>query len=315
MKENSMVTCAALLLNYNHSEYIEKSLKSIINQSIPFDEILIIDDCSNDNSVEIIKKIITKKKKISLIINKKNTGVISNLNKGTKILKSDYIYFVSADDSYNANIVHEFKKAIFLFPSISMISGNVYRKRNNTKKEKLILPFKTPDKICNPSIYAKTAKDRVTTFFGGGNIIKKDLILSLGGFESSLMWSADWFLYQLIGFTEKVYITEEFFMTIKTKNDSFSQNLLNWEHNKVLITNFFNLILGKHSKHFDFFKSASILPFYDFRILILLLKNKEFRKIITPLLIWRLLTYNIFKKLNNIVPKNWHIFIRKFIKV
>ena len=66
MKENSMVTCAALLLNYNHSEYIEKSLKSIINQSIPFDEILIIDDCSNDNSVEIIKKIITKKKKLIL---------------------------------------------------------------------------------------------------------------------------------------------------------------------------------------------------------------------------------------------------------
>ena len=61
-----MVTCAALLLNYNHSEYVEKSLTSIINQSVPFDEILIIDDCSIDNSVDIIEKIIAKKKNISI---------------------------------------------------------------------------------------------------------------------------------------------------------------------------------------------------------------------------------------------------------
>ena len=169
-----MVTCAALLLNYNHSEYVEKSLTSIINQSIPFDEILIIDDCSIDNSVDIIKKIIAKKKHVNLLINKKNAGVVSNLNKGTKILKSDYIYFVSSDDNYDTNIVKEFKKAITLFPSIAMISGNVYRKRDDTKKEKLILPIKTSDNICCPSIYTKTAKDRVTTFFGGGNIIKKD---------------------------------------------------------------------------------------------------------------------------------------------
>ena len=160
-----------------------------------------------------------------------------------------------------------------------------------------------------------TAKKRVVTFFGGGNIIKKDIVLSLGGFEPSLGWSADWFLYQLIGFTEKVYVTNQFFMTINIEENSFSQRPLNWKNRKILIINFFNILVQKHPRHFNSFKLGSILPFYDLRILLIILHEKKFRKIITPLLLWRLLTYNIFRKLNNIVPKKWHLFIRKFIKV
>jgi len=316
MKAKYNENCAALFLNYNHSDFLKNSLGSIINQSIPFDEIIIIDDCSTDNSVEVIKKLIVNKKKITLITNKINKGVVENLNAGVKLLKSHYIYFVSADDHYNDNIAKAFKETIVLYPNIAMISGNVSRKRPSMERpENLILPFKTLNNLCDPTIYMNTAQQRVVTFFGGGNIIKKDIIDSLNGFEPSLKWSADWFLYQLIGFSETVYIKNEFFMTINITNDSFSQKSLDWNNQKVIIINFLNILIDKHPRFFKSFKDASILPFYDIRILFIILRNKSYIKIITPLLIWRLISYNIFKKLNNITPTKWHLFIRKLIKV
>ena len=316
MKENNTESCSALILNYNHGNYIHNTINSMINQTLPFDQILIIDDCSTDKSVEIISKLISKKKNMTLIKNTINTGVIANLNKGTELLKSKYIYFVSADDDYNTNIVKAFEEAISLYPNIAMISGNVSRRKANANKsEDLILPFKTFNNLCDPTIYSNTAKQRVVTFFGGGNIIRRDLILSLGGFEKSLEWCADWFLYQLIGLNEKVCIKNDFFMTINISKDSFSQSSFNWRNNQIIIINFLNMIIKKQPQFFKSFKDNAILPFYDVRILFIILSNKSYQKILTPLLLWRLISYDIFKQLNYVVPKKWHLTIRKLLKV
>ena len=253
---------------------------------------------------------------MTLIKNTINTGVIANLNKGTELLKSKYIYFVSADDDYNTNIVKAFEEAISLYPNIAMISGNVSRRKANANKsEDLILPFKTFNNLCDPTIYSNTAKQRVVTFFGGGNIIRRDLILSLGGFEKSLEWCADWFLYQLIGLNEKVCIKNDFFMTINISKDSFSQSSFNWRNNQIIIINFLNMIIKKQPQFFKSFKDNAILPFYDVRILFIILSNKSYQKILTPLLLWRLISYDIFKQLNYVVPKKWHLTIRKLLKV
>ena len=87
-----------LYQNYNQSEYIEESMNAILNQTYQAYEIIMVDDCSSDKSVEILSKYIDQKKNIRLIANKINKGTASHSNIGIDEAKGDIIYFAAADD-------------------------------------------------------------------------------------------------------------------------------------------------------------------------------------------------------------------------
>lgn len=80
---------------YNGEKYIKKCLDSIINQTYRNIEILIINDGSVDNTLDIIKQY--KDKRIR-IINQKNIGLSLSRNVGIENSKGDYLYFVDVDD-------------------------------------------------------------------------------------------------------------------------------------------------------------------------------------------------------------------------
>ncbi|KQN30882.1 hypothetical protein ASE92_19280 [Pedobacter sp. Leaf41] len=85
--------------NYNHSKFLSKRLESIFNQSFQDFELIILDDASTDQSVELIKQIISDKENVSLIVNSKNSGsTFSQWNKGIILAKGKYIWIAESDD-------------------------------------------------------------------------------------------------------------------------------------------------------------------------------------------------------------------------
>lgn len=94
MKEMPLVSI--IMPVYNSEEYILESLGSILNQTYKNMEIIIIDDCSCDRSVEIIKKVLDNR--ICLVCNSINLGVAETLNKGLKLAKGKYIARMDSDD-------------------------------------------------------------------------------------------------------------------------------------------------------------------------------------------------------------------------
>ena len=67
------------MTTYNGARYIKEQLDSILNQSVPVDEIVIMDDCSTDETVEIIKSY--QDRRINLTVNSTNQGYIRNFIK------------------------------------------------------------------------------------------------------------------------------------------------------------------------------------------------------------------------------------------
>lgn len=89
---------------YNAEEYLEKCLNSILMQNeASACEIILVDDCSLDNSLEICKKYESSYTNIKLIINEENSGPGVARNRGIECAKGDYIYFVDADDLLEEN--------------------------------------------------------------------------------------------------------------------------------------------------------------------------------------------------------------------
>ena len=108
-----------LYQSYNQAEFIEESLNAILNQTYKPFEVIMIDDCSSDNSVQILNKFIDSSKNIKLIANKKNKGTASHSNFAIDEAKGDIIYFAAADDVTLPNLFEEaiknFKKYILIY--------------------------------------------------------------------------------------------------------------------------------------------------------------------------------------------------------
>ena len=68
MSQTNKIKISIIIVNYNNAKYLKKSLESTLDQSYKNKEIIVIDDMSNDNSLEVLKKY---KKKIKFYVTKK----------------------------------------------------------------------------------------------------------------------------------------------------------------------------------------------------------------------------------------------------
>ena len=88
----------------NFSNYLEKSIDSILSQSYTDFEFVIIADGSNDKTLDILKYYEKNDKRVKLIINKKNIGLAKRLNKGIYFANSEYIVWQDYDVNNTYNI-------------------------------------------------------------------------------------------------------------------------------------------------------------------------------------------------------------------
>ena len=83
---------------FNSSDFISDTIESVINQTYKNWELLIIDDCSTDNSVKIIQEYLEKDTRIKLYINTKNSGAAVSRNLGLMKSSGRFISFIDSDD-------------------------------------------------------------------------------------------------------------------------------------------------------------------------------------------------------------------------
>lgn len=90
---------------YNSSKFLTNLLNNLVSQSYENIEIVLIDDGSKDDSLQICKKFQQQDKRIK-IISKENGGVSSARNKGIEIANGKYITFIDSDDNINRNYIN-----------------------------------------------------------------------------------------------------------------------------------------------------------------------------------------------------------------
>ena len=88
------------MLVYNQAHCLQRCLRSIQNQSLKNIEIIIVDDCSLDNSVELIKEYQKEDPRIILIEHDANRGMIKTRTDGIRKAKGKYITSIDGDDAF-----------------------------------------------------------------------------------------------------------------------------------------------------------------------------------------------------------------------
>lgn len=116
---------------YNVEKYLEQCLDSVINQTLKDIEIICINDCSTDNSLEIMQKYADIDNRIKIIDLAENMGAAPARNKGLENAKGKYIYFMDSDDYIDERYIEELVRNIEKSGTDIAFNGNILYQKNN----------------------------------------------------------------------------------------------------------------------------------------------------------------------------------------
>lgn len=185
--------------SYNYENYIKEAIESVINQTYSDWELIIVDDGSSDNSVEIIKSYLQKDSRIKFFQhgNGQNKGLKETLLLGLKAASGDWIAFLESDDLLTPDnlfkkveIVKNTPNANLIFNKVDFILENGYDKK--------LKGFKKTQKTLAKNKYPKNmffdfyTKNMILTF---SCVMVKKSQLKPGFFQTPIPQLLDWWLW------------------------------------------------------------------------------------------------------------------------
>jgi alpha-1,3-rhamnosyltransferase len=206
MKISILIPC------YNHAAFIEQSIRSVWDQDYLNIELIIVDDGSKDNSLELIANLKSISPIEMIVVEQKNGGICKALNHALKVSSGDLIGVLASDDiMLPKRISHEIKyfnsqenlKVLYSsgrFKSDDRIFGDIHKSIKPTLKRGII---PTRNYLLNT----------VPAFFIQAMLIKRDFLLNIGGFDEetgSDDWSLHIRIFQSLRFKDEFIFLDRF---------------------------------------------------------------------------------------------------------
>lgn len=144
MNEKPLVS--AKVLTYNSSNYIIEALESIKNQSYSNLELIISDDCSQDDTVMVCKKWVKENgkrfKRVVILESEKNTGISANNNRAYKECQGEWTKGIAADDLMLPDCIATYMDSVVHHPDINMFFGRLrpFTEKDGLKETKEAVP-------------------------------------------------------------------------------------------------------------------------------------------------------------------------------
>ena len=111
MNINPLVS--VIIPNYNYARYLKQRLDSVFNQTYQNYEVIILDDCSTDNSLEVIEQYKDNPHLSQIVVNESNSGsVFKQWDKGINLAKGELVWIAESDDYCELNMLEELVNAI-----------------------------------------------------------------------------------------------------------------------------------------------------------------------------------------------------------
>lgn len=193
---NSSKLISVIITTYSRPKYLERALKSVLNQTYNFVEIIVVDD-NGDNSIhrKDTEEIVDRYENVIYIKNKDNLGANKSRNIGVKNCKGNYIAFLDDDDEFlpqKLAVLFETKKryvknnsGFLMFSSYNVIGNEILQNSrwSLNESEAVLLPVR--DKIFEGN------------YIGSNSFVflDKKSFNQIGGYDEDLESSQDWDLY------------------------------------------------------------------------------------------------------------------------
>ena len=244
---------AIILPNYNSHNFLEATINSIISQSYKNWKLFIVDDCSENKTVKVLKKF-DKHKKINFFFLKKNKGAAYCRNLAIKKSNSKYIAFIDSDDLWQKNKLKNQIK--FMKKNNYDFTYTHYKSFSSDSKKEI--------KIKVPKIFSFNTFVRNTSIATSTMVIKRSKAKNLK-FSNSKICEDYYYKCQLLHKLKYAYCYPHYLTKYQIRKNSLQSNRIRnlfwmWKINKNF--NKFNFIKNLIS---IFYISLNSIKKYGFR--------------------------------------------------
>lgn len=199
---NSKIVCSkgslvsVVVVSYNSSKYILETLESIRRQTYSNIELIISDDASTDNTLDIAKEWLNKNKfrfvTAEVITANKNTGIPANCNRGILSAKGEYIKLIAADDLLCEGCIEDNldyaleNNCDILFSFMSILENNAERINDHNRKQMVAFFSKKQTHKLKELLRRNSGNINPPTLF-----IRSDTLKRVGYFDESYRYLED----------------------------------------------------------------------------------------------------------------------------
>ena len=211
---NSLVT--VLMPVFNGEKYLSEAIESILAQTYKDYEFLIINDGSNDNSINIIKSY--NDSRINLVENRQNLGLTATLNKGIKIAKGQYIARLDQDDiSKKSRLTLQVEYLVNNSDTVLLGSNCQYINSNND----IIGRWET----CTDHIGIINSFHKHNPFAHSSVMFDRNKIIKLGGYPENYVYAQDLALWIKVCSHYRVANISNYITKIRIHDDQTGMNI------------------------------------------------------------------------------------------
>jgi glycosyltransferase involved in cell wall biosynthesis len=162
---------SVLMTSYNREKYIAEAIESVLASTYTDFELIILDDCSTDNTVAIARTYADRDGRIRLVVNEGNLRQFQNRNKAASLARGEYIYYSDSDDTLLPDGLTQLVAAMQRFPEASF--GMQYRVGDKVFQME-------PKEAVHHHFFTKP----FLTIGPGGTIMRRTWFLSIGGYPT-----------------------------------------------------------------------------------------------------------------------------------
>lgn len=185
--------------NYNHGHYLPRCLMALLEQSVLPLEIIVIDDASTDNSVQVIEDFARRYPIIRFHRNPQNVGAVRGTNIGIEMSRGNYLLFAAADDHVMPGFMEKSVALLRQYPQAALCCtiGDWHEMATGLNWH---VGVGMGDKPCYLSPARLFELERQGRLFiaSHSTIFRKAALVELGGFFPDLRWNNDWFAFTVL---------------------------------------------------------------------------------------------------------------------
>ena len=206
-----MANISIVIPSFNQSEYLEDCLESCYNQTMPACEILVVDDGSSDDSLDVARRYEFKEfpgvESPVRVISQVNKGLPSARNTGIMNAKGDYIQFLDADDMLMENAIARITQ------EINQTNGDIiapsFKEFGKSERDVILTGF-TMDDL------------KVANRLGYFSCVRKSALLEVGGFSPRMKFGfEDWHIwFDLFRRGKTIAVIQEILVKYRVKEKS-----------------------------------------------------------------------------------------------
>jgi glycosyltransferase involved in cell wall biosynthesis len=200
--------------NYNAAKYISDTIESVLAQSYDNWEMIIVDDCSSDNSIEIIESYIAKDSRIKLVQLEQNSGAAVARNRAIELAQGRFIAFLDSDDLWQSDKLE--KQISFMLKNGYIFSYSHYDLIDEDNK-RYGITFKAPPKVSYNDLLKTCSIGCLTAIYDTKSLGKVTMPLILKRQDYGL-W------LKILKKIDYAYCYDESLAIYRTRTNSISSN-------------------------------------------------------------------------------------------